>query len=104
MGFATTPFDASITLTLRGAPLLSWAAGASHTVDHTGYAATARDGRRALRLDADTAARVGVDQVALDGASVTLQRGDRAVTLPATCGEEVRFATPRDYLLGLVPR
>jgi len=38
-----------------------------------------------------------------EGASVTLRQGGRAVTLPATCREEVVFATPRDYLLGLLP-
>lgn len=40
-------------------------------------------------------------KLSLDGASVTLRRGERTVTLPATCSEELRFATPRDYLLEL---
>ena len=44
---------------------------------------------------------LGVTVVLEDGASVTLRRGERTVTLPATCSEELRFATPRDYLLEL---
>jgi hypothetical protein len=56
-----------------------------------------------LRFDAATAARIGLDRLAFEGATVTLARGDRTATLPVTCADEVRFASPRDYLLGLLP-
>jgi hypothetical protein len=51
-----------------------------------------------------SAARAGYDQLRLgsDG-TVTVQRGARSLTSRLTCVDEVRFASPRDYLLGLVP-
>ncbi len=101
VGYATAPFDASVTLSLRGAPLLSWTAETTRGADHTGYAIARSGSTRTLRFDATTAARMELDQLSLDGASVTLRRGERTVTLPATCSEELRFATPRDYLLEL---
>ncbi len=64
--------------------------------------ATAAAGRT-FRFDAATAARVGAEAVTVEPTRVVLQRPSGALTLPATCAEETVFATPRDYLLGLLP-
>ncbi len=103
VGYATTPMDASLTLTLRSGTAFGWAAGSARTVDHTGFTVATTAAGRAFRFDAATAARVGVEEVRVEGANVTVVQAGRALTMPATCREEVVFATPRDYLLGLLP-
>jgi len=103
VGFATTPFDASITLSLRGASLPAWPDGTTRAADHTGYTVATTAAGRTFRFDAATAARMGAEAVTVEPSRVVLQRPSGAVTLPATCAEETVFATPRDYLLGLLP-
>ena len=105
VGFATTPFDASVSLALRGAalPTLAWSDGSSYTADHTGFVATPTPAGRTLRFDAATAERIRLDVLTVGPSRLVLRRGEVSVTAAARCDEEVVFATPRDFLLGLLP-
>jgi hypothetical protein len=79
VGYGAHPLDASLTVTARGAVgALDWSADATYTTDHLGLTTTS------------------------DG-TATLRRGARSRTAHLTCADEVRFASPRDYALGLVP-
>ncbi|MDB4928751.1 MAG: hypothetical protein JWM10_1235, partial [Myxococcaceae bacterium] len=103
VGFASAPFDASLSLALSG-PLPGLALAANLAADHTGYAASATGAARTYRFDAPTAARLGLDRVTIDpGGDVALARGDRAASGRASCRDDVRFTGARDYLLGLLP-
>ncbi len=105
VGFATNPFDASLTLTARGVvAALDWAADASYAADHTAFTTT-RDGTsRVFDIASGSPARTGLDRARLDAdGTLTVTRGARTVTARLACTDELLFATPRDFLLGLVP-
>nr|MBK7067441.1 hypothetical protein [Deltaproteobacteria bacterium] len=105
VGYGTEALDASITVSARGTvSALGWSADATYTVDHTGMSATREGATRVYAVAAGAPAREGYEQLRheADG-TVTLRRGERTVSARLTCQEELRFATPRDYLLGLVP-
>jgi len=105
VGYGTEPLDASITVSARGTvSALGWSADATYTVDHTGMSATREGAARVYAVAAGAPAREGYELLRheADG-TVTLRRGERSVSARLTCMEELRFATPRDYLLGLVP-
>jgi hypothetical protein len=105
VGYGTEPLDASITVSARGTlSALGWSADASYGVDHTGMIATREGATRVYAVTAGAPAREGYEQLRheADG-TVTLRRGERTVSARLTCQEELRFATPRDFLLGLLP-
>lgn len=105
VGFGTDPLDASLTLAARGAvAALDWSADASYAADHTAYAVT-REGTSRTFVPAEaTPARAGFDRARLDAdGTLTVNRGARTLTARLTCRDELLFATPRDFLLGLVP-
>jgi hypothetical protein len=105
VGFGVHALDASITVAARGALApLGWAADASYTVDHADLTATREGTSRVYAVAAGATARGGYDTLRHDAdGTVTLRHGERTLTARLTCLEELRFATPRDYLLGLVP-
>lgn len=105
VGYGTEPLDASITVSAKGTvSALGWSSDATYTVDHTGMSATREGATRVYAVAAGAPAREGYEQLRheADG-TVALRRGERTVSARLTCQEELRFATPRDYLLGLVP-
>jgi len=105
VGFGVHALDASITVAARGALApLGWAADASYTVDHADLTATREGTSRVYAVAAGATARGGYDTLRHDAdGTVTLRHGERTLTARLTCLEELRFATPRDYLLGLIP-
>ncbi len=107
VGFSADPFEARVTLSVEGAalPALGWTAGASFTADHTELAVTRDAGvtRYAVRAGAPAASGFERFELGADGrAVVTL--GDRRFEAALRCATELRYASPRDYLLSLVPR
>ncbi len=104
VGFAQSPFYASIDLAVHGGALLSWRDGDARTTDHTGFAASASGAARTLRFDAATATRIGLDRLTRERSTLTIERAGRSLSAPVTCEEDLRFASPRDYLLNLLPR
>lgn len=105
VGFGADPLDASLTLTSRGTvAALGWAADASYSADHTGLTATREGTSRVFDVAASTPARAGLDRARLDAdGTLTVTRGARTVSVRLTCTNEPLFATPRDFLLGLLP-
>ncbi|MDB4930919.1 MAG: hypothetical protein JWM10_3403 [Myxococcaceae bacterium] len=105
VGYGTDPLDASLTVTAHGVVgALDWPADATWAADHLGLTTTHDGAARVFVPAVASPARAGYDQLRLaaDG-TVTVQRGARSLTARLTCVDEVRFASPRDYLLGLVP-
>jgi hypothetical protein len=101
VGYATRPFEASLTWELReGAlPAFGLTAGTQSTVTHLDYVIEP-GATRTYRLSAGAP----LDAMAIGDGSLTLTHGTATARAVAHCVTEVRFATPRDYLLGLVPR
>jgi hypothetical protein len=103
VGFAAAPFEGSLTVTTRGATLAGWPDGAVRTAEHPGFTVATTAAGRGFVFDADTAARMGLEAVTVAADAVIVRRDGADTALPATCADEVVFATPRDYLLGLLP-
>lgn len=103
VGFAAAPFEGSLTVTTRGATLGGWPDGAARTAEHPGFTVATTAAGRSFRFDPDTAARMGLEAMTVAADAVIVRRDGADTALPATCADEVVFATPRDYLLGLLP-
>ncbi|MFO0559650.1 MAG: PEP/pyruvate-binding domain-containing protein [Polyangiales bacterium] len=106
VGFATTAFDAQLRIAAQGAApaSLGWASNASFTADHT-QLETARDetGFSANTREM-TPARMGFDRATLSAShTLSITRGVNTVSAQAMCTTELLYASPRDYLLSLLP-
>lgn len=108
VGFAATPLDASLRVSVTGTLTgLGWPRDHSLALDHTQYASRAEgDARRALTVTERARASAQLDSVSLPSAAngpLVLSFGSARVEAPAVCRVEVRYASPRDYLLSLLP-
>ncbi len=107
VGFSETPLDASLTIAVdtAGIPELGWSAGASYTADHTQLTTTRSATSARFDVREGTPAAVGFTrfEVGADG-HATITHGARRFETTLSCVTELRFASPRDYLLSLVPQ
>ncbi len=106
VGFATDPLDATLTLAVEGAalPALGWSLGASFTADHTDLTAT-RDAtvtRYATRAGSTAARGFERFELGADGRAV-ITLGAQRVEATLQCASDLRYASPRDYLISLLP-
>ncbi len=105
VGFATTAFDAQLRVTSRGAiASLGWSAGASFTANHSEWSAQ----RDAMGFGAapneSTPARAGYDRIAISASNnLSITKGMTTVAAPAMCTTDLLYASPRDFLLSLLP-
>jgi hypothetical protein len=105
VGFAMSPFEASLGVATRGGDLtvVGLRDNTNIEVNHTEF--TSMPGaQRVYQFASATSARVGLDRVQIDGnGTITLTHDGAMVQGTGSCREEVRFATPRDFLLSLLP-
>ncbi len=107
VGYATSPLDASLTVTVEGGaiPELGWTAGATYTADHTQLTTTRETGLARFDVRADAPAAAGLTRFEIvSGGRATVTNGARRFEATLQCVTELRFASPRDYLLSLVPQ
>lgn len=101
VGYATLPFEASVTLTTTAAlPVLGWNSAQTFRFDHLAFAlARTAMGRVFVpRVPDDGPTRI---ELGNDG-TLTLHRGAMVWSGRSTCHETSLWASPRDYLLELV--
>ncbi len=106
VGAGEVPFEASLTVSTTGAAwaAMGWSAGATYALDHTAFTAT-REGTRTrwtVSPTAPAATNLGALAMGSDGRA-TFTRGATSVDVSLTCVTELRYASPRDYLLSLLP-
>ena len=107
VGYSETPLDASLTIAVDNGGIadLGWSAGASFTADYTQFTAarTATAARFDVREGTPAASGFTRFELGADGhATITL--GARRFETTLSCVTELRYASPRDYLLSLVPQ
>ena len=107
VGFSETAFDGSLRIETSGEPLaaLGWTAGQSYGEEHPGLAFERTSAGLTVTVREGSPARAGWDRFTRSASGeLTLSRGEARVSGMATCRTEVLYASPRDYLLGLLGR
>jgi len=106
VGFATQPLEASLALSVEGAALadLGWSRDARFTADHTELTVTRVAGATRYEVRAGAPAASGFErfEIAADGRT-TVTLGARRFETTLRCASDLRYASPRDYLLSLLP-
>jgi hypothetical protein len=107
VGFSETAFDGALRIETSGEPLaaLGWSAGQAYGDEHSGLATERTGAGLTVTVREGSPARAGWDRFTLSASGeMTVARGDARVSGIATCRTEALYASPRDYLLGLLGR
>jgi hypothetical protein len=105
VGYATIPFDASLTLAVEGValPELAWDRGAMFSADHTAMTVSREGATTRYVVTAGAPAAQGFERFELTaGGRATVTFGARRYETTLQCVTDLRYASPRDYLLSLV--
>jgi hypothetical protein len=105
VGFANVAFEAFLDVRVRGGEIaaLSLPADAHYEFTHRAYTVSGSDVRM-YQMSPETLTRTPIDRIQMGSdESIALSHGSSTVTVAGRCHEDVQFATPRDYLLGLLP-
>lgn len=77
----------------------------TYTADHTQLTTTRETGLARFDVRADAPAAAGLSRLEIvSGGRATITNGARRFETTLQCVTELRFASPRDYLLSLVPQ